>query len=71
MIEEWQYQRLRARAEREGKSMSELVREAVTTLLESEPRDESPRLTLRDIEGIGDDPDAHGADHDVFLYGDK
>ena len=71
MIEDWQYERLRAQAERQGRSISELVREAVSAFLESEPPGEPKRLTLQDIDGIGDDPDAHGADHDVFLYGGK
>ena len=67
MIEKWQYQRLRTRAEREGKSISELTREALTAFLES-PSDGRRRYTLDDIDGIGSDPDCSGRDHDDFLY---
>ena len=67
MLEDWQYQRLRARAEREGKSISELVREAVTSFLESSPG-RRRRYTLDDIAGIGNDPESSGRDHDEYLY---
>ena len=68
MLENWQYERLRARAEREGRSISELVRRAVTAFLESSA-DRGRRYTLDDIDGIGSDPDSCGRDHDEFLYG--
>ena len=66
MLEDWQYRRLRAQADREGRSMSELVREAVTVFLESPRR--GRRYTLDDIDGIGSDPGSGGVDHDRILY---
>ena len=69
MLEKWQSEALRARAEREGKSVSQLLREAVTTFLDS-PQPGRRRYTLDDIDGIGSDPECSGRDHDDFLYGE-
>jgi len=68
IIEEWQYQTLRSRAEREDCSISELVREILCTALEQSPRRKS---RLQTIEGIGEDQSTHGREHDLFLYGAK
>ena len=65
MLETWQYEALRTRAEQEGRSISDLVREIVTRAL-------APSVggrRLGEIEGIGEDAAAYGRDHDRFLYG--
>lgn len=68
ILEDWQYQALRARSEQEGRSISHLVREALATTLAQPPERNS---RLQEIEGIGEDPAAYGEDHDRLLYGDK
>lgn len=69
MLDEWQYQALRARAEQEGRSLSELVREILSTALaQQQPRSEN---RLEAIEGVGEDAAAYGREHDHFLYGDR
>jgi hypothetical protein len=68
ILEDWQYQALRARSEQEGRSISELVREALATSLAQPPE----RISrLQEIEGIGEDAATYGEDHDRALYGDK
>lgn len=66
LLEDWQYQSLRARAEREGRSMSDLVREIVSAAITP------PRGTgaLHAIAGVGEDRGAYGRDHDRLLYGE-
>lgn len=68
LIEDWQYESLRARAEREGRSLSDLVREILDSVLTSPAQHRRHRLS--DIEGIGEDSGAYGDDHDRHLYGD-
>lgn len=68
LLEEWQYEALRARAEREGRSLSALIREILrTSLAPSAPTSPS---RLGEIEGIGEDADSYGEDHDRHLYGE-
>jgi len=67
LLESWQYEALRTRAQQEGRSISDLVREIITRALE--PTAGSNRLS--EIEGIGEDAAAYGRDHDRFLYGSK
>jgi hypothetical protein len=69
LLEEWQYEALRARAEREGRSLSDLVREILRTSLA--PSRRTPRSRFHEIEGIGEDRRAYGEDHDQHLYGGK
>lgn len=66
-LDDWQYDSLKAAAERERKSLATLVREAVTAYLQPDPG--SARAGLAAIEGIGDDPGGAGRDHDRLLYG--
>ena len=68
ILEDWQYQILRSRAEQEGRSISDLVREILRGALA-----QSPQRTNRldEIEGVGEDPAAYGRAHDDFLYGVK
>jgi len=67
MLEEWQHQRLKTVAEREGRSISSLVRDAVATYLQSDRTGGATRLA--EITGIGDDRQSRGRDHDGVLYG--
>lgn len=68
LLEEWQYEALRARAAGEGRSLSSLIREMITSALT--PRAESARSGLDRIAGIGEDAAAYGESHDRYLYGD-
>jgi len=66
LLDEGQYEMLKTLAEREGRSLSSLVRDAVTTFLERRPRRSPTRLA--EITGIGEDADTRGRDHDDVLY---
>lgn len=66
ILEDWQHQALKARAEQEGRSMSDLIRELLSKAL-SQPQRKRPRVAT--IEGVGEDPAAYGRDHDELLYG--
>lgn len=68
ILEEWQYQTLRARAQQKGCSMSEVVREILRNTLDRRPHG---KRRLGAIEGIGEDRSAHGRAHDRFVYGSK
>lgn len=70
ILEDWQYQTLRARAEREGRSISDLVRELLREAL-ARPSQSRRGRRLKEIEGVGEDSAAYGRDHDRFLYGVK
>ncbi|MBN1240253.1 MAG: hypothetical protein JXB36_17245, partial [Gammaproteobacteria bacterium] len=65
LLENWQYQMLRARAEQEGRSISDLVREILRNALSAPPEQKN---RLQEIEGIAEDRAASGRDHDRFLY---
>ena len=67
LLEQWQYDVLRARAEREGRSMSDLVREILHKALNPE----TGKRRLTDIEGIGEDTQTTGRKHDQALYRNK
>lgn len=66
LLEDWQYQRMKTLAERQGRSLSSLVRDAVTAFLDK-GRD-SPSTKLAEIASIGDDSESRGRDHDDVLY---
>ena len=68
LLKESQYEELRAKARREGKSLSALVRLALARLLgEETARPGTSRL--RDVCGLGKDPGGpSGRDHDSVLY---
>lgn len=66
LLDSWQYERMKNLAEREGRSLSSLVREAVTAFLDRKAERASTKVG--DVAGIGDDPDCRGRDHDEFLY---
>ena len=66
LLDDWQYERMKSLAERDGRSLSSLVRDAVSAFL---GRDSTrPATRLAEIAGIGDDPDTCGRDHDDVLY---
>lgn len=66
LLEPWQYEALKTHSERQGISLSELVRRIVSDYLApAEP--ESPLLAM---EGIGEDALTTGRDHDQVLYGE-
>ncbi len=64
LLEQWQYETLRAQAEREGRSMSELIREMLHKTLKSA----KGKCHLKDIEGISEDTQTTGRKHDQVLY---
>ncbi|MGI8784231.1 MAG: ribbon-helix-helix protein, CopG family [Acidobacteriota bacterium] len=67
LLKEQQYQALKARARREGKSLSELVRTAVAQWLS--PRRNTTGARLADLCALGRDPlGPAGRDHDAVLY---
>lgn len=68
LLETWQMEALRARAQRRSISISELVREIVSHYLATK---ENGANKLYRLEGIGDDRASYARDHDVFLYGKK
>lgn len=66
LLEDWQYEALKARAQREGRSMSELLRRILDANF-GKGGSRTPRLA--DIGAVGEDRSARGRDHDRFLYG--
>ena len=67
LLDDWQYEALKARSEREGESMSGMVRQVLTEYLVKEQV--SGREKLFELEGIAADRQFSGEDHDVVLYG--
>ena len=66
LLDEWQYERLKAAAQGEGRSLSDMIREAVDRYFEVNRAGLTPGLER--IAGIGADPEASGRDHDLLLY---
>jgi hypothetical protein len=66
LLEPWQYGTLKALAEREGVSLSDMVRRILTQQLRPQS---SRRRGLQAIAGIGRDRKAAGRYHDRWLYG--
>lgn len=66
ILEDWQYQALRARAEQENRSISDLVRDILRNTLAQPPRHKG---RLEEMEGVGEDSASYGRTHDRFLYG--
>lgn len=67
LIEEWQYDTLRAEAERLGKSISEIIRDILSDRYHRKP----VKSRLAAITGIVADDKTAGKDHDEYLYGRK
>lgn len=71
LLERSQHEALKAWARATDRSISELVRLAVTRLLGSR-RGSAPKARLADIRGIAKDPGGPaGRSHDQVLYGRK
>lgn len=68
LLDDWQYEMLKAASEREGRSISSIVRDAVASFLQDRRR---PATRLGEIAGIGNDPRARAKDHDRVLYGPR
>jgi len=69
LLDEWQYEVLKACSERERRSISAIVRAILDDQLSAAPvRSRDP---LEQIEGIADEPGRYGRDHDDVLYGKK
>jgi hypothetical protein len=66
LLEPWQHAALKALAQREGVSISDLVRRLLAPRLRPGGRRRKP---LHSIAGIGRDRGAAGRDHDRWLYG--
>lgn len=66
LLEEWQYQTLKSEADREGKSVSELIRDMLTKRFRRRRKD-----GLDELDGIVSDPNTSGKDHDLHLYGTR
>ena len=72
LLEESQYQELRARARRDGKSMGQVIRELLAAGLTATRDDAvSTASDLRSLRGMFSKPALHGRDHDRHLYGDE
>ena len=69
LLDQWQYERMKDLAELEGRSLSSLIRDAVTAFLERKAERASTKVS--DLAGIGEDPDSRGRDHDEVLYGPR
>jgi plasmid stability protein len=65
ILDDWQHEALRARADHEGKTISAIVREILAAYLK--PR---PKGGLRRIEGVAEGPPDLARDHDRYLSGD-
>jgi hypothetical protein len=65
LLDEWQYDALKARADREGRSISSLLRDMVSLHL---GRREGEKLEL--MEGVAEGPPDLAAEHDRYLYGE-
>lgn len=62
ILEKWQYDTLKARSEQDGRSVSDVVREAVSLYLGRAPKDRLDPLDA--VAGIGADPEESGRRHD-------
>ncbi len=67
MLDDWQYVKLRSLSEREGRSISALVREILTERLGTGAARAADRLA--EVEGVAEGPEDLGRDHDRYLYG--
>lgn len=67
LLESWQYDALRSTSEREGRSVSDIVRSILTEALRAP--DSPPGGWIREVAGIAYDANTSGQDHDTYLYG--
>jgi len=72
MLEEEQYQTLRERARRSGKSMGAVVREVLDAALRYGTRTRDAKSDeLDELNGFFSDKETAGRSHDDILYGGK
>lgn len=64
LLEDWQYEQLKARAERQGKSISEVVRNLISREMKE---GRSNRSKLSQLRGIGSS-DVNASDAKEMLY---
>jgi hypothetical protein len=69
LLDPWQYEQLKAAAERAGVSLSSLVRQAVTQFLSGSRANTATKLA--EISGLGADGVTQGRDHDDVIYGPR
>ena len=65
LLEDWHYAYLKNTAERDGRSLSEILREILSKYIKEGG---STRQRLEEIAGIGADDEASGREHDRWLY---
>ncbi len=72
LLKERQYEALKSRARREGKSLSQVVREAVDETLGERRSRGKKKARLEDLFGLFSDPTAKDVaiNHDKYLYGE-
>ncbi|MFZ3123485.1 MAG: hypothetical protein WA104_09045 [Thermodesulfovibrionales bacterium] len=66
MFEEKQYQFMKRLSEEKDKSISRILREIIDSYAEK-----TGVFSLSEIEGIAEDREAYGRDHDKWLYKKK
>ena len=72
LLEESQYQTLRAKARRDGTSMGQVVRELLAIGLKAAQDEAKTTVSeLRNLRGMFRKPTLHGRDHDRHLYGGR
>lgn len=70
LLEEQQYIVLRNRAQREGKSLGELIRDLIEIGLRASQQPKGrPGQGIASLRGLIDDPGLEAKDHDRTLYG--
>ena len=68
LLELWQLEALRSAAERQGGSISSLVRDLLTAHMGRNNAHPARRGRLGRLDGIFDDPGFSGRDHDAALH---
>ncbi len=65
LLEDWHYAYLKNAAERDGRSLSEILRGILSEYI---GKCSANRKRLEDIAGIGADEEVSGREHDRWLY---
>lgn len=69
LLEVEQYERMKTIAERDGRSLASVIRDAIDAFLAQPRPDGESRLDR--ITAVADDPGSRGRDHDETLYGPR
>lgn len=67
LLEQWQYETLKTMALQRQSSLSQLLREMVTQVLQTKRKPD--HYALQALEGIIEDSNFSGKEHDQVLYG--